>query len=68
MTLPAPHNLVAPTLVAAGAAAVSASGFVSIAPNRLLSGRPVGLLQLPDGSLLVSDDGGNRIWRVSYRR
>lgn len=30
-------------------------------------GRPVGLLQLPDGSLLVSDDGGNRIWRVSYR-
>jgi glucose/arabinose dehydrogenase len=29
-------------------------------------GRPVGLLQLPDGSLLVSDDGGNRIWKVSY--
>jgi glucose/arabinose dehydrogenase len=29
-------------------------------------GRPVGLLQLPDGSLLVSDDGGNRIWRVSH--
>lgn len=31
-------------------------------------GRPVGLLQLPDGSLLVSDDGGNRVWRVSWRR
>jgi glucose/arabinose dehydrogenase len=30
-------------------------------------GRPVGLLQMPDGSLLVSDDGGNRVWRVSYR-
>jgi glucose/arabinose dehydrogenase len=29
-------------------------------------GRPVGLLQLPDGSILVSDDGGNRVWRVSY--
>src|SRR5258706_14780802 len=29
-------------------------------------GRPVGLLQLPDGSLLVSDDGSNRIWRVRY--
>jgi len=29
-------------------------------------GRPVGLLQLADGSILVSDDGGNRIWRVSY--
>jgi glucose/arabinose dehydrogenase len=29
-------------------------------------GRPVGLLVLPDGSLLVSDDAGNRIWRVGY--
>jgi glucose/arabinose dehydrogenase len=29
-------------------------------------GRPVGLLQLPDGSLLISDDGGRRIWRLSY--
>ena len=29
-------------------------------------GRPVGLLQLPDGSILLSDDGGNRLWRVSY--
>jgi len=29
-------------------------------------GRPVGLLELGDGSLLVSDDGGNRIWRVAY--
>ena len=29
-------------------------------------GRPVGLLQLGDGSVLVSDDGGNRIWRISY--
>ena len=31
-------------------------------------GRPVGLLVLPDGSLLVSDDMGGRIWRVSYGR
>jgi glucose/arabinose dehydrogenase len=30
-------------------------------------GRPVGLAQLPDGSILVSDDGGNRVWRVSYK-
>jgi glucose/arabinose dehydrogenase len=30
-------------------------------------GRPVGLLVTPDGSLLVSDDGGHVIWRVSYR-
>ena len=31
-------------------------------------GRPVGLLQLPDGSLLISDDGGRKIWRLSYSR
>jgi len=31
-------------------------------------GRPVGLLVLPDGSLLVSDDYGGKIWRVSYER
>jgi len=30
-------------------------------------GRPVGVIMLPDGSLLVSDDGGKKIWRVSYR-
>ena len=29
-------------------------------------GRPVGLLQMPDGSLLITDDGGKKIWRVSY--
>src|SRR5256885_9779221 len=28
-------------------------------------GRPVGLLVMPDGALLVSDDDGSRIWRVS---
>jgi hypothetical protein len=28
-------------------------------------GRPVGLLVMPDGALLVSDDLGGRIWRVS---
>ena len=31
-------------------------------------GRPVGLLVLADGSLLVSDDGANVIWRVTYVR
>ncbi len=29
-------------------------------------GRPVALLQLADGSLLISEDGNNRIWRLSY--
>lgn len=30
------------------------------------SGRPVDILQLPDGSLLVSDDKGGRIYRIAY--
>jgi glucose/arabinose dehydrogenase len=29
-------------------------------------GRPVSALQMPDGSLLISEDGGNKVWRVSY--
>jgi len=29
-------------------------------------GRPVGVVVVSDGSLLVSDDGSNTIWRVSY--
>ena len=29
--------------------------------------RPSGLGWMPDGSLLVSDDGGNKIWRISYK-
>jgi glucose/arabinose dehydrogenase len=31
-------------------------------------GRPVGLLTLKDGSLLISDDGAKKIWRVSYHK
>ena len=30
------------------------------------SGRPVDVLELPDGSLLVSDDAADRIYRISY--
>jgi len=29
-------------------------------------GRPVGITVAPDGSLLVSDDGSNSIWRIVY--
>jgi glucose/arabinose dehydrogenase len=29
-------------------------------------GRPAGLAVAKDGSLLVVDDGANKIWRVSY--
>jgi len=42
------------------------TGFV-VDPNANSKwGRPVGVTVTPDGSLLVSDDGGNRIWRVRY--
>jgi len=31
-------------------------------------GRPVGLLVAADGSLLICDDGANKIWRVAYQK
>lgn len=34
--------------------------------NTEVWGRPVGLTITPDGALLVSDDAGGTIWRVSY--
>jgi glucose/arabinose dehydrogenase len=38
-----------------------------IAPEkREVWGRPVGLLQLPDGSLLLSEDGNKTVWRLTY--
>jgi glucose/arabinose dehydrogenase len=40
------------------------TGFVL--PNGQVWGRPVGVATAPDGSLLVSDDGSNSIWRVDY--
>ena len=36
--------------------------------TKAATGRPVDVLQLPDGSILISDDRGNRLIRVSYRR
>jgi glucose/arabinose dehydrogenase len=40
------------------------TGFVL--PDGNVWGRPVGITVTPDGALLVSDDGSNSIWRVSY--
>ncbi len=40
------------------------TGFVL--PNGDVWGRPVGVTVAPDGSLLVTDDASNSIWRVSY--
>jgi len=30
-------------------------------------GRPVAILQMPDGSILISDDVGNKLWHVKYK-
>lgn len=40
------------------------TGFVT--PEGDVWGRPVGVTVAKDGALLVSDDGSNTIWRVSY--
>lgn len=42
------------------------SGFVPDAARKQVYGRPVGVAVAADGSLLISDDGQNVIWRVSY--
>jgi len=43
------------------------TGWMLDPSKREVWGRPVGLLQMPDGSLLVSDDGGQKVWRISYK-
>jgi glucose/arabinose dehydrogenase len=40
------------------------TGFV--VDNGHVWGRPVGITEAQDGSLLVSDDGSNSIWRIRY--
>ncbi|HEY0711665.1 MAG TPA: hypothetical protein VGF45_03265, partial [Polyangia bacterium] len=40
------------------------TGFIT--PAGEVWGRPVGVTAAADGSLLVTDDGSNSIWRVSY--
>lgn len=43
------------------------TGFVVDPGQNSKWGRPVGVTVAPDGSVLVSDDGGNRIWRIRYK-
>jgi glucose/arabinose dehydrogenase len=42
------------------------TGFVT--PDGDVWGRPVGVTVAKDGALLVTDDGGNCIWRISYAK
>lgn len=42
------------------------TGFVEDDAKGTVRGRVVGLAEMPDGSLLVADDGANVIWRISY--
>lgn len=44
------------------------TGWMLGADKREVWGRPTGVFQMKDGSLLISDDGGNKIWRISYHR
>lgn len=42
------------------------TGWLIDPDKREVWGRPTGIFQMKDGSLLVSDDGGNKIWRISH--
>lgn len=44
------------------------TGWMLSPDDKRVWGRPVGLMQMPDGSVLLSDDGGNKIWQISYRK
>lgn len=41
------------------------TGFMADPATGRTYGRPVGIAELPDGSLLVADDAGGVVWRVS---
>jgi glucose/arabinose dehydrogenase len=43
------------------------TGWMTDPTIRDVWGRPVAVFEMPDGSLLVSDDGGKKIWRITYK-
>ena len=43
------------------------TGWMLDPSKREVWGRPTGVLVTKDGSLLVSDDGGNKVWRISHK-
>ncbi|WP_165585098.1 hypothetical protein [Chryseobacterium sp. FH2] len=44
------------------------TGFIADEAKGDVYGRPVGVLQIADGSLLVADDVSGIVWRVSYTK
>ena len=44
------------------------TGFLGLRAREAFSGRPAYFLQMPDGSLLVSDEQLGAIYRISYAR
>jgi glucose/arabinose dehydrogenase len=44
------------------------TGFIADESKFEAYGRPVGVTVAPDGSLLVADDAGGKVWRVSAKR
>ena len=43
------------------------TGFIADPAKSEVYGRPVGVFNLPDGSLLVTDDAAGKLWRVSVK-
>jgi glucose/arabinose dehydrogenase len=43
------------------------TGFIADLESKKVHGRPVGITQLPDGSLLMADDVSNTVWKISYK-
>jgi glucose/arabinose dehydrogenase len=41
------------------------TGFLVGGDSDKAHGRPVGVVTMPDGALLVTDDAGNKVWRVA---
>jgi glucose/arabinose dehydrogenase len=44
------------------------TGFIADESKNEVYGKPVGIFAMPDGSLLIADDAGNTIWRVSVKK
>lgn len=44
------------------------TGFIADESKNTVYGRPVGVMVMVDGSLLVADDAGNSIWKVSAKK